>query len=313
MRSLVSGLLAALLAASGVLACSSEETSSGAGAGGAGGSSTTSSGGAGATSSQGGAGASGGGQGGSGQGGSAGSTGCHLTSPTGVQALTIDVGGTERTFVLSVPDGYDPATPSPLVFAWHGLGGSGSGARSYFGLEQQAAGAAIFVYPDGLVVEQGDTGWVLTVDGRDVAFYDALRAQLEAQYCVDTTRVFSTGHSFGGYMSNALGCARASELRAIAPVAGGGPWGACDTTPLSALVIHGSNDPTVDPSEGQGSLTWWRQQAGCSGESVATTPAGCVDYQGCTGVRVGFCTHEEGHSWPALAPEAVWGFFTAAP
>jgi poly(3-hydroxybutyrate) depolymerase len=228
-----------------------------------------------------------------------------------VQSLSIDVGGSARTFVLSVPESYAPPTPLDLVFAWHGLGGSGAGARGYFGLEQQAGGAAIFVYPDGLVVDAGDTGWNLELTGPDIALYDALRASIEADYCIERSRVFSTGHSFGGYMTNTLGCARGGELRAIAPVAGGGPWGGCEPAPLSAFVVHGANDTVVDPAEGQASLEHWRSQASCSDTSQPIEPAGCVEYQACASSRVVFCSHEEGHNWPTLAPAGVWGFFAA--
>jgi poly(3-hydroxybutyrate) depolymerase len=291
-------------------ACSGDDSSGQDGSGAFGGAGATSSGG---TTSSGGATSttSGGGAGAGGSGGSPSSSGCGKSSAVGTQALSIDVGGTARTFVLSVPQSYQPSTPLALVFAWHGMGGSGSGAQAYFGIEQQAAGAAIFVYPDGLPVNGGETGWDLDLAGPDVAFFDAVRAQIEADYCIDVAREFSTGHSFGGYMTNTVGCARASLLRGIAPVAGGGPWGACDPAPLSALVIHGSNDTTVDPAEGQASLDYWRSHASCSDASQPIEPAGCVEYPGCVAGRVLFCSHDEGHNWPALAPAAVWGFFAS--
>jgi len=64
------------------------------------------------------------------------------------------------------------------VFAWHGLGGSSQLTRLYFGVEQEAGGAAIFVFPDGLEVPSyGGIGWVLDAGGRDVLPFDALLAQ----------------------------------------------------------------------------------------------------------------------------------------
>jgi poly(3-hydroxybutyrate) depolymerase len=110
--------------------------------------------------------------------------------------------------VLSVPAGYDPARPTPLIFAWHGRTGTAAGARSYFGIETASGGAAIVAYPQGLPVtaDPNDTGWELTASGRDLAFYDALSAELRATYCVGSA--YSMGHSFGGYMSNAVACFR---------------------------------------------------------------------------------------------------------
>jgi hypothetical protein len=46
-------------------------------------------------------------------------------------------------------------------------------------------------------------------------------------------------------------------------------------------------------------LDFWIGKNGCGANSVATTPAGCVEYQDCQpDLPVGFCTHTEGHNWP---------------
>ncbi|MBL8941616.1 MAG: hypothetical protein JNK45_00650, partial [Myxococcales bacterium] len=146
-----------------------------------------------------------------------GTAGCGLPyAGEAVVESSIDVDGVSRTFILSVPAGYDPAVPMPLVFAWHGLGGNAQLARLYFDVEQESAGQAIFVYPDGLpqASSGGATGWDLADDSADVRLFDALLEQTSSTLCLDPARIFSTGHSFGGYMSNALGCFRADVLRA---------------------------------------------------------------------------------------------------
>jgi len=297
----------------GLWACSGDD---GAGAGGAG------TGGAGATGGATAAGGAGGGTS-SGSGGSAGggggavSSGCgNTTAPTGVlNQQSIEADGLSRTYVLSVPASYDPSTPLPLVFAWHGLGGSGQLARLYFGVEQQAGGGAIFVYPDGLEVPgYGGTGWVLDVGGRDVLLFDALLAQLEQIYCIDTDRVFSTGHSFGGYFSNTLGCARAGVLKAIAPVAGGGPFAAGCSGPLSAWITHGASDPTVELAQGEGSRDFWLAQNGCSATTSPVSPPPCESYDGCqSGTQLIWCLHQGGHEWPDFAAAGIWDFFSSLP
>ena len=83
-------------------------------------------------------------------------------------------------------------------------------------LEKAAAGEALFVYPDGLE-QKGGTGW----GGRDLPFFDAMVTDISASHCVDSTRIFATGHSNGGYMTNFVGCARSNIVRGIAPVSGG--------------------------------------------------------------------------------------------
>lgn len=169
----------------------------------------------------------------------AGSTGTDDAMPTagcggdpggvGPQNRVVMIEGVERKYTVVVPPGYDPAAALPVVFAWHGRGSDGKTARLYFKIEEAADGAAILVYPDGLPLADMDnqTGWDLTPDGVDVAFFDAMLADVSGTLCVDAGRVFSAGHSFGGFMSNALGCFRGGVVRGIAPVAGGGPFGAC--------------------------------------------------------------------------------------
>lgn len=260
-----------------------------------------------------------------------GSLGCGVSNAaTGVlNAQTITVAGKARTYVLSVPKTYAPGTPMPLVFAWHGMGGSGSMARSYFRLETAAGNGAIFVYPDGLPVGDGSTGWELTATGIDVALFDALLAYVSDNYCIDRNRIFSTGHSFGGMFTNNLACHRGDILRAIAPVAGMPPFGRNVTCAgnVAAWVIHGENDATVDfTSGGIGTRDFWIGKNGCSTtlEPVATSPAGCVEYQGCQpDLPVAWCVHTQGHNWPTAsgsgcgdggvcfdAGAAIWTFFT---
>lgn len=53
-----------------------------------------------------------------------------------------------------------------------------------------------------------------------MTFFDNLVKTVEADLCVETTLRFSTGFSYGGAMSHALGCARPKEIRAIAVISG---------------------------------------------------------------------------------------------
>ena len=241
---------------------------------------------------------------------------------TGVGTATISVAGVERSYIRVVPASYDPQRAYPVIFAWHGRTGTAAIARQYFQIEAAAGADAIIVYPQGLSVsaEPNDTGWELTANGRDVALFDALQAALAATYC--TGRTYSMGHSFGGYMSNTLACYRGGTgpdaVRAIASIAGGGPFGACPGGPVSALLIHGTGDQVVPLAQGEGSRDTWRAKAGCAATSTAITPAPCVAYDGCAGGDVvRWCPHAEaangGHGWPSFAAPAAWALFQDAP
>mgnify|MGYP002136466629 CR=1 FL=1 len=234
----------------------------------------------------------------------------------GSQPRMLEVMGTARDYLVVIPDGYDPGVPLPVVFAWHGRGGDGATARLYFKIEEASAGGAIFVYPDGL--PQADmmdqTGWNLLESGEDVAFFDAMLADLQTTLCVDSGRVFSAGHSFGGFMSNALGCVRGGTVRAIAPVAGGGPYEPC-TGQVATWIAHGTMDQVVAFTFGEMSRDAWAAANHCDVTMPADVdPAPCVAYAGCdAGFPVHWCAHDipdfMGHTWPAWAGKGIWEFF----
>ncbi len=80
-----------------------------------------------------------------------GSMGCAKTGAmTGVQQVSGMVGGTTRTSTVFVPTDYDPEKAYPIVFVFHGDGGTGASVRTSLDLEPDANGKAIFAYPDGL-------------------------------------------------------------------------------------------------------------------------------------------------------------------
>jgi len=225
---------------------------------------------------------------------------------------SVSVSATTRTYRLATPAG-DPHTARALVLVFHGSGSNGDGIRGYIGRAMEAAAGdeAIFAYPDGLS-DGSATGWPDT-GGRDVAFVDALLAQLATELCYDPARVFAAGFSYGGYMSNTLGCARAGVVRAIAPLSGGGPWQTCNGQPVAAFIAHGTGDGTVAPSQGQASRDHWLAADGCGSTFHATSPSPCQAYDGCAHDPVVWCAFTGGHEVQAWEPPAVWAFFAGLP
>ncbi len=242
-------------------------------------------------------------------GGGGASPGCGSSEAAGTTDETLEVGGTVRSYVLVVPDGLDGVTPVPIIFGFHGFNGTGTSASQYFGLT--GAEPALYVYPQALPLpgQNGGVGWDMEADGVDVAFIDALILALAAAHCVDTSRVFAAGHSHGASFSNHLGCYRPDAIRAIAPVAGGGPWAGACTGSVAAMVSHGTNDVDVPLSNGEGSRDHWLMANGCSGAgSTPVTPPPCVAYDGCA-EAVRWCQHDGGHEWPDFAGDGIRAFF----
>lgn len=168
---------------------------------------------------------------------------------------SIEVGGLRRTFVLHVPPALPPNAAVPLVFVLHGGGGAGrqiERATRFSDLADRSG--FITVYPDGI-----DRSWN---DGRgdpkigaqranidDVAFISAVITSLSQRYRIDATRVYSTGISNGGFMSQLLAARLSTRIVAIAPVAGGmGPAVGASLKPeqpVSVLMINGTADTLV--------------------------------------------------------------------
>jgi poly(3-hydroxybutyrate) depolymerase len=242
----------------------------------------------------------------SGDSGAVGSPGCGADPPA-TGRYTIDVDGMQREYELDVPDDYDPQHPYRLVFGWHWLGGwSGNILENgYYGLAALSDGSAIFVAPEGI-----DNGWG-NQGGRDIAFATAMIERFNGELCIDQERIFSTGWSFGGMMSNAVGCGMADTFRAIAPMSGS-LWSGCDrgATPIAYWGSHGIYDDVVPLSAGQEARDEFLARNGCSSDSIADGP--CLAYKGCDeDAPVVWCEFEGPHGTPDFAPTLTWDFFTA--
>ena len=287
------------------------------GTGGSGGGGSGGRAGAGAGSGAGGA-SGGGGRGTAGGGGGSTPTmGCGTSDWLKSGRTSIDVSGATREYILRVPDNYDTNRPYKLIFGFHARGGNatqvaGSANNDYYGLYARAGGSAIFVSPEGL-----DAGW-RNADGRDIAFVKAMLAHFSSKLCFDQRKIFSVGFSFGGMMSDAIGCAMADVFRAIAPMSGGipnaeHPYSGCDQVtmhPIAVWMSHGDNDTTVPLADGKAALDIFVKRAQCQPQTMPVTPSPCVSYQGCLPeYPIHWCQFSGGHGVPSFASQAIWAFF----
>ena len=202
--------------------------------------------------------------------------------------------------------------------------------RGFFGLREQNDGSAIFVAGQGLSGpslinpdESGRSGWS-NRDGKDVQFARVLLEKMRSDYCIDNDRIFSTGWSFGGIMTNRLGCELKDELRAIAPAMGQGPevWSqrdcsqlrteaACVDGQVAVWLTHGTEDTTVPYCTGERSRDYWQAQNGCAAESMPVGENGCIEYADCNpDYPVVWCQTDLAHRVPPFAAEEIWRFFS---
>ena len=168
--------------------------------------------------------------------------------------------GRMRTYLIHIPPSYNKESLTPLVIALHGGGGDGKKAEKSTLMSQQSdKDAFILVYPDAVRGHWNDGRGVNRYrshreDIDDVGFISSLIDVLAEDYNIDRTRVYVTGVSNGGLMSNRLACELTDKITAIAPVIGSiaeNVAARClPTRPIPVLMINGMDDPMV-PWEGE--------------------------------------------------------------
>lgn len=117
--------------------------------------------------------------------------------------LELNDQGLVRTYLLNLPDSYDPNSPAPLVFAFHGGGQTkGDFARKRGDLYAKCeAEGMILVFPEATPRQDGKPGWNNSeIDQRpvdDVRFIMTLLVALKTQLNIDSERLYGCGFSGG--------------------------------------------------------------------------------------------------------------------
>jgi polyhydroxybutyrate depolymerase len=298
-------------------------TVGGAGAGGGGGAGA---GGSAGTAGQGGtsgsAGATAGSSGSAGQGGSSGASTASKSEGCGKGGRPSGGVVTETgVHIYTFPEEYDGNTPYPLFIGMHAAGNPIEQFRNLTnGSDIEANMVRAFPKSAG-------NEWNFNNDVDKVTdMYD----DLMANYCIDTSRVFSSGHSSGAQMIvQILANAEAAEhmnYKAVAPVAAS-RYGAI-VSPIPVMYIQGEND-SVRNSDGADVVARFTDVNGCDTTSMpfevptcmssgTTVNPGCISYQGCSEPTI-WCSHNDpqysntSHGVPCFAVDAMYEFFMELP
>lgn len=237
----------------------------------------------------------------------------------------VEVAGEDRRYRVIV----GPEAPAaaerggaPLVFSWHGFSSNLDWhSRHVEGMVERWP-EAVFVVPQGLprtferFGRRARPGWQVQVGehgDRDLAFFDAMLAELLAELPIDEGRIHSTGMSNGGFFSQLLACERAELIASIAPVAGGAPWSKRERcqSPVPVRIVHGRRDHIVPYELAREGYELWVEVNGCAPSSAPDAP-GCVEARGCAAATE-FCAHAVGHRWPPEGNREVIDFLRAHP
>jgi polyhydroxybutyrate depolymerase len=211
--------------------------------------------------------------------------------------------------------------PAPLVFAFHGHGGSMANAAKSFRVHALWP-EAVVVYPQGLNTpgrltdpEGKRPGWQHgrgAQDDRDLKFFDAMLASLKKNHKIDGTRIYSTGHSNGGGFTYLLWAARPDVFAAVAPSSAAPGADGKALTPKPALHLAGEADALVKYEWQQAAVALVRKVNGCDAGGKEWATAGKLVgtvYPSKGGTPVVTLTHPGGHQFPADAPGLIVKFF----
>ncbi|MBN2388376.1 MAG: hypothetical protein JXB85_15270 [Anaerolineales bacterium] len=248
---------------------------------------------------------------------------------------TLGSSGEERSYLLYVPDTYNPAVPTPLVISIHGYGewpAHQSQISHWNDLADQHG--FIVVYPAGTHFPlrwrtHGEPGSDSSPTP-DVTFLSDLIDKLESEFTIDPARVYVNGLSNGGGMSFVLYCELSERIAAIGTVSGAYlfSWEACQPSrPVPIVVFHGTADPIVPywggPSDAFDipfpAIPEWidvlAQRNGCAGTPVDIPCSGDVrgvQFANCDADVVFYTISGGGHAWPGgePMPEDIVGYTT---
>ena len=228
---------------------------------------------------------------------------------------TVD-GVVREALVYAPPQALSNATP--VVFAFHGHGGSMQNAARSFSIHTRWP-EAIVVYPQGLNTpgrltdpEGKRPGWQSAVGNqgdRDLKFFDAVLASLKSDYHVDKKQLYATGHSNGGGFTYLLWAERGEAFAAFAPSATAAAQTFSQLKPKPVLHVAGENDTLVKFAWQQRTMDWLRKLNQCGEGQPWEGEEGCTLYPSKLDAPVVTFIHPGPHTFPAAAPAIIVKFF----
>lgn len=166
--------------------------------------------------------------------------------------------GQARTYNAFVPSSYNPADRTPLVVVLHGRPDNGAGIAYISDMNTIAEREGfVAVYPDGLENEWNYTRAIPMFGNMDTAddaqFLSDMVDDLAQDLNIDRERVYVTGFSNGGFMTQRLACEARDQYAAFAVVGATAFLGMIelceDKAPAPILFMHGTEDVSI-PWEG---------------------------------------------------------------
>lgn len=234
---------------------------------------------------------------------------------------TWQVDGVTREALVYVP-AVAHQKPSPLIFAFHGHGGTMRNAAVMYHYHELWPEAMV-VYMQGLNTpgrltdpegkKPGWQGMAGLQNDRDLKFFDAVLATAKETCKVDPKRIYSTGHSNGGGFTYLLWAERGDVFAAMAPSSAFAIKPIFDRfKPKPVLHVAGEADPLVKFAWQKMTMDQLSKLNGCVPEGKAWDTYGTL-YESKTGTPVVTVIHPGTHTFLKEAPAMIVKFFKEHP
>jgi polyhydroxybutyrate depolymerase len=233
--------------------------------------------------------------------------------------ISLKVDGRTRTALAYFPDTVLPSG-SPLVFVFHGHGGSAQSSANGFAIHERWP-EAICVYMQGIPTPSKldpmgkQNGWQRMegeFENRDLKFFDTMLTELRRHHKIDSRRIYATGFSNGAFFTYALWAARGDQLAAVAPCGGFAGDNLKLLKPKPCLHLAGQKDRIVAFASQQETMAAVRRLNGCEETGQPWNPGPKIVvtyYPSSTGTPFVSAIHIGGHILPKSTGAWVVRFF----
>ena len=171
-----------------------------------------------------------------------------------------------REYNILLPDDWDGVTPLPVMMHFHAFLRRGKTVVNHprIGVETKPRGVML------IAPSAQNRAWRFWQDApADIAFADAILADVAKRYPVDPTQIYVSGFSFGAAMAWRYACARGDKIAGLMTMSGTIPQTTpCPNPPERVRHVHGLQDIWMSLPRGPGhdatnAVALWRKTFGC--------------------------------------------------
>lgn len=234
-------------------------------------------------------------------------------------------GGLERSYLVHLPQNFNPTRYYPTVLFFPGKGGVAVDGERMFRSKNISA---ITVFPQPTIGKDRFYSWQgapYSSGVDDVRFVGDIIDRISGQLCVSRSHIYAAGMSNGGGLVSLLSCHMPDRIAAFGIVGGAFYYPTSHCTPekpAPVINIHGDKDSIVPYNgsvpRGLPKIDEWASlradRNGCAMRPYVTSTANSVTtiWQFC---RDGATVQNVkllgvGHIWMENATETIWKFFT---